>query len=159
MFAQNFLDRPTLGVHVHGLLALGKAGTGEEPAIAPETIHHRFSALLAGVIAGLSLGPLHVGVRLFQRGLERPIKLVQHVHPIHVGFLNLVKLLLHMRSKLDVHDMREVLDQFEGDHLAASSRMQSLFFQLHVSPILYGLDDRGVRAGSAYAFGFQLLDQ
>ncbi len=91
--------------------------------------------------------------------LERIVELVEHLHHVGLGGGNLVELALHVGSKLQVEDLRELLDEQVVDAHAQIGGVEAPLFLLDVAAVLDRLNDRGVRAGAADRLLFKGLDQ
>ena len=86
---------------------------------------------------------------LFQSSIddivERPVEILQQLHPVKMILLDFVELHLHARGKADVHDLGESLHQLIS-HDLAEHRCPEAAIHLHdILAILDRGDDAGVR--------------
>src|ERR1700694_4234077 len=85
----------------------------------------------------LDVGSLH-------RYRERSVEIAQHLSPIHLAFLDLVEIGLHVRRELDVEDIREALHHYPLDLLAELRREEPSLLECRVAAINDRRNDRGV---------------
>ncbi len=87
------------------------------------------------------------------------IKGPQELQPPLLPGGDVVQLLLHLRGEAEVHQVAEMLFQQHRGGEGGEGGDQLFALLEDVAPLLDGVDDGGVGAGSANAFGFQRLDQ
>src|SRR5712691_11799710 len=155
------LDLAVLLDEVLGVLAVRIAGAGQEPPHADHLDDHGLAALLACEICGLllALHVAHVLIGDLEALLEGLVELVEHLHPLHLAFLDLVELVLHPGGELDVEDARERVDQELVDDLAQVGGEEAVLLLLHVLLVLDGGEDGRVGRRAPDALLFQLLHQ
>ncbi len=103
----------------------------------------------------------HLVLGRFQRLGERTPELVEHLVVVRLLRLDLIQFLLQMAGELEVHDLREVLDEQVGHVLADLGGVEAAVLDLDVAALRRGdlVDDGGVGARPADALLLQRLDQ
>ena len=79
--------------------------------------------------------------------------------PIGITAGNVVKFLLHRRREVHVNQIKEVIFQQLGDGKGGKGGDQFATLLKGIAALLDRVDNRGIGAGAANAFGFQRLDQ
>src|SRR5687768_13139072 len=90
---------------------------------------------------------------------ERPVKVAEHLPPVHLAFLDLVEVGLHVRRELDVEDIGEALHHHSLDLLPEMGREEAPLLESRVAAIDDGRHDRRVSRRPADAEPLQLFYQ
>ncbi len=100
-------------VQIFRVFAFRVAGAGQESAEAAGADDHRPAADIAGNIGrgGGNLAFLNFGVFFREVFFERLVKFLHHRLPGGLPFGDFIEFFFHLRGKLNIHDLREVLDQ------------------------------------------------
>src|SRR6266566_6256063 len=136
-------------VHVADVAALRVVGAPDELAVAAQLDLKpaRLPPLLGTEGAQLVelLGVPLEGILGFLEGaLERTVELLEHLDLAELTLGDVVELLLHVGREVGVDDVREVLDQLVGYHVADVLRSEPSILQTDVSAVLDRRDDRRV---------------
>ena len=131
------------------------------PRLLAVVAHQRLAALgahLAGFLAALGR---HLLLGRRQRLGERPPELVQHIARLPLVALDVVEFLLHVRRELQVHDLREMLDEQIRHRLADVRGVEAPLAHLHIGAVGRRdlADDRRIGTRPADALLLERLDQ
>src|SRR5262249_51386163 len=121
-------------------------------------LDERLAALRAH-LARLAAERLHLGVRFLERFVERPPEFIEHFAVLVFARFDLVEFVLEVTGELQVHDVREMLDEHIRDGLADFGCEEAALLLRHVAAFLNRGDDRGVRARPADAFLLERFHQ
>ena len=144
-----------------GMVALGPAGTGQEPA-KPSRLEHQVPSALGTDHIGHLVGHLDaLGVLL--GGLEllgkAAVEAGQDVPPVLLALFHLVQPFLHVGGKGGIHDVGEFLLHQAVDHLAQGGGTQVFPLFHHILPVQNGGDGGGIGGRTADPLLFQRLDE
>ena len=85
------------------------------------------------------------------------IKFMQRFHPIHLSFLDLIKLAFEIRRKTDIQNVREILHEQIGDEHAQFRRNDFPRLNGDILAVNNRADNRRIRAWPPDALLFQFL--
>ena len=85
--------------------------------------------------------------------------MVQYLTPLGLMIRHLIEAIFHLRGKIVVHQIAEVLFQAIGDNLTHFLGVEAAVFHPHVAAILNGRNDRRIGRRPADTPFFQLFDQ
>ena len=120
----------------HGEAAIGITGASQELAESAVTLHQILAAYRTDLLAD-GRRNIHIlavaGVA--QAALEIAVEITDYIFPGHIAFFHAVKLILHMRGKLQIGDVVKILLHPTGYRVTQRGNQQGLAFFFHIAAI------------------------
>src|SRR5579871_2092458 len=155
------VDRILFGKCATVGIGLVVCAAGVERAVLAPLDDQRRATALALLVRGLfhALDILHMLLGIVELALELLVEVGQRVRPALLTLFDLVQLLFQPGRIQRIKDVLEIGDEQVRDHEADFGRYELATDLLHVLPLLYRADDRGVGGRPANTLFFEFLHQ